>query len=79
MALPTPFAIGRSPKYLENTALERRCTDVHTLLLGMEFEWDASKAQANRRKHGIDFADAVEVFYGRRAARIERQRYEEKR
>ena len=36
----------------------------------MEFEWDASKAQANRRKHGIDFADAVEVFYDRRAVTI---------
>ncbi len=23
------------------------------------FEWDAEKARANRRRHGIDFADAV--------------------
>ena len=25
----------------------------------MDYEWDAEKARANRRKHGIDFADAV--------------------
>jgi len=29
----------------------------------MKFEWDEAKRQSNRRKHGIDFADAVEVFY----------------
>jgi uncharacterized DUF497 family protein len=28
----------------------------------MDYEWDAEKARANRRKHGIDFADAVTVF-----------------
>jgi len=28
----------------------------------MTFEWDPSKADANRRKHGVDFADAVGVF-----------------
>lgn len=27
------------------------------------FEWNAEKAASNRRKHGIDFDDAVEVFY----------------
>ena len=27
------------------------------------FEWDETKRWINRRKHGIDFADAVEVFY----------------
>jgi uncharacterized DUF497 family protein len=27
-------------------------------------EWDEAKAASNRRKHGIDFDDAVEVFYG---------------
>lgn len=25
--------------------------------------WDETKRQANGRKHGVDFADAVEVFY----------------
>jgi uncharacterized DUF497 family protein len=30
--------------------------------MNMEFEWDEAKRQSNRRKHGIDFADVVEVF-----------------
>jgi uncharacterized protein len=28
----------------------------------MEYEWDTNKAQSNRQKHGIDFADVVSVF-----------------
>lgn len=28
----------------------------------MEYEWDTNKAQSNRQKHGIDFADEVSVF-----------------
>ena len=28
----------------------------------MDFEWDPDKAEANRRKHGVDFTDAVGVF-----------------
>lgn len=28
----------------------------------MQYEWDTVKAQANLRKHGIDFADAATVF-----------------
>ena len=28
----------------------------------MGFQWDAAKAHANLRKHGVDFADAVGVF-----------------
>ncbi len=28
----------------------------------MEFEWDPKKAEGNRRKHGIEFLDAVIVF-----------------
>ena len=28
----------------------------------MEFEWDHRKSEANRRKHGIEFLDAVVVF-----------------
>jgi uncharacterized DUF497 family protein len=33
----------------------------------VEFEWDAKKAEANRRKHGIEFLDAVIVFDDERA------------
>ena len=25
----------------------------------MDYEWDAAKAKANLKKHGVDFADAV--------------------
>jgi uncharacterized protein len=28
----------------------------------MRYEWDPSKAEANLRKHGVRFADAVAVF-----------------
>jgi uncharacterized DUF497 family protein len=29
----------------------------------MRFEWDAHKAWANFRKHGVSFNEAMEVFY----------------
>ena len=35
-----------------------------------EFEWDARKAAVNRRKHGIDFADATAVFEDDRALTV---------
>jgi hypothetical protein len=28
----------------------------------MAYQWDKKKAQVNRRKHGVSFADAVAVF-----------------
>ena len=31
----------------------------------MEFEWDEAKNRANLAKHGLDFADAEQVFSGR--------------
>ena len=36
----------------------------------MEFEWDLSKAIANVRKHGVDFADAGTVLHDERAITI---------
>jgi uncharacterized DUF497 family protein len=30
----------------------------------MKFEWDGAKNRANIRKHGLDFADAEEMFRG---------------
>jgi uncharacterized protein len=27
-------------------------------------EWNEDKAASNRRKHGIDFDEAIEIFYG---------------
>jgi uncharacterized protein len=42
-------------------------------------EWNAEKAENNRRKHGIDFDDAVEIFYGpsllRRSDRNDEERW----
>ncbi len=31
--------------------------------MDIEFEWGERKRQVNLRKQGVDFADAVEVFY----------------
>lgn len=28
----------------------------------IQFEWDQAKAKSNRRKHGVDFEDAMHVF-----------------
>ena len=28
----------------------------------MDFEWDPAKAESNRRKHGVTFAEAVTIF-----------------
>jgi len=36
----------------------------------MDFEWDKEKAVANRKKHGVDFADAVAIFYDEMAITI---------
>jgi len=30
--------------------------------MALEFEWDRGKAEANRRKHGVDFREATTVF-----------------
>jgi len=52
--------------------------------MDIELEWDESKRRANLRKHGVDFADAVGVFYDMlacastlnvRVGRISRPRY----
>ncbi len=37
----------------------------------MNFTWDPAKRQANRRKHGVDFADAVGVFFDDNALTLE--------
>lgn len=37
--------------------------DVVYRLQGIEFEWDAYKAQQNAEKHGITFEEAAEVFF----------------
>jgi uncharacterized DUF497 family protein len=42
------------------------------------FEWDEEKAASNRRKHGIDFDEAVEIFYGRTLVRRSDRKNEER-
>ncbi|MEA5512055.1 BrnT family toxin [Crocosphaera sp. UHCC 0190] len=32
-------------------------------LQGIEFEWDAKKAQVNLEKHGVTFEEAAEAFF----------------
>jgi uncharacterized DUF497 family protein len=39
------------------------------------FDWDENKRRANRRKHAIDFADAVTIFDGQ-IVTIEDDRFE---
>jgi hypothetical protein len=41
-------------------------------------EWDEEKAAINRRKHGIDFDDAVAVFYGANVLRRSDRNKEER-
>ena len=46
----------------------------------MRFEWDETKNRANRRKHRIDFADALQVFDGPMYIALdEREEYGEER
>lgn len=37
----------------------------------MRYEWDPVKAEANRKKHGVRFADAVAVFSDERALTLD--------
>ena len=45
----------------------------------MSYQWNPDKANSNRIKHGINFADAVIVFEDDLAITIEDQRYDEER
>lgn len=46
----------------------------------MRYEWDEAKNRGNRDKHGLDFADAEQVFTGRCVSFIDdRFDYGEKR
>lgn len=45
----------------------------------MTFEWDPAKAHRNLEKHGISFADAVEVLSDPYAITIDDQTSEEQR
>lgn len=46
----------------------------------MKFEWDEAKNDINLRKHGLDFADAPEIFNGPMLVQLDtRQDYGEDR
>ena len=46
----------------------------------MDFEWDEAKRRANILKHGIDFANAIEIFARRLVENEDRRRdYGERR
>lgn len=46
----------------------------------MKFEWDEAKNHLNLRKHGLDFADAPEIFKGPMLVQLDtRQDYGEDR
>jgi uncharacterized protein len=36
--------------------------DISYRLGGLEFEWNADKAEANAIKHGVNFEEAAEIF-----------------
>jgi uncharacterized DUF497 family protein len=41
-------------------------------------EWNEEKAASNRRKHGVDFDEAIEVFYGTSLLRRSDRKNEER-
>ena len=45
----------------------------------VEFEWDIKKALSNLKKHGIDFADAVQVLEDEKAITITDEYYDGER
>jgi len=45
----------------------------------LRFEWDDAKNAENRRKHGIGFGDAAEIFNGPVMTRADDRRYGEMR
>ena len=53
--------------------------DVRFLLHGITFIWDADKAVANRRKHGIPFEQAAEAFFDPFLKVVDASRHEEAR
>ncbi len=42
----------------------------------MEYEWDPTKAAANRRRHGVDFADSVSALEDQNRIEVIDSRYE---
>lgn len=53
------------------------CTNVHTF--EERYEWDTKKSTANLAKHGVDFADATDVFSDSNAITLYDEHPEEER
>jgi uncharacterized DUF497 family protein len=53
--------------------------DVRSVLHGITFIWDADKAVANLRKHGIPFEQAAEAFFDPFLKVVDASRHEEAR
>jgi uncharacterized DUF497 family protein len=47
--------------------------------LSVDVEWDGRKAAANRKKHGVDFADAVTALHDEMALTIRDESTDEER
>jgi len=47
--------------------------------MSIDYEWDRNKAQANLRKHGVDFADAATALSDAEALTIPDDAVEENR
>jgi uncharacterized DUF497 family protein len=45
----------------------------------VEVEWDGRKAAANRKKHGVDFADAITALHDEMALTIKGEGTDEER
>jgi len=75
-----------APVIIQNLSLADSCDlalDVFTISAYnqvVKFKWDEQKNKANIRKHGLDFADASQVFDGLMLVRLDtRQDYDEER
>ena len=64
MAAPIRFAPFSARATARTGSAGPPCPYNSSILKGVAFEWDARKNAANRRKHGIDFVDAVRIFDG---------------
>ncbi|MFN7571389.1 MAG: BrnT family toxin [Betaproteobacteria bacterium] len=53
--------------------------DVHFEFGGESFVWDAAKAAANPRKHGVRFEDAATVFFDPLFKLVDASRHDEAR
>ena len=64
MAAPIRFAPFAARATARTGSGGPPCPYNSSILKGVAFEWDARKNAANRRKHGIEFVDAVRIFDG---------------